>query len=85
MTYIDTRTFKSGDGVAVPLSAELGLDPDTPVRIERRAGNVIITPLSEIEQWRRDAELLRAELKAIGPIIPRETRDTDPIPERPGL
>ena len=85
MTYHDARTFRISDGVAVPLPAELGLDADTPVRIEQRAGGVFITTLSEVERWRRSAARLLADLEALGPIEPPEVRDTDPIPERAGL
>lgn len=85
MTYIDTRTFKSGDGVAVPLPADLGVDPDTPVRIERSGDRITLIPIRPDRDWIRDRERLLAALKALGPIVPREIRDTDPIPERPRL
>ena len=86
MTYQDTRIFRNGDGIAVALPAEFGFDADTPVRVPRRGRGGFIAPLeAPARDWLRDREILLANLRAIGPIVPREERDVSEIPERPGL
>lgn len=86
MSVIETRTFISGNSVALRLPKSLGIAADVAMRIER-SGNVltIVPVLDPIEEKRKVLELVAA-LRAIGP--PTDgTQEREPIefPERPGL
>lgn len=82
---VDTRTFKSGNSVAVRLPRELGFSPDVPVRLER-VGNVVhVTPLVDEDAEKHRLLAMLAELDAIGPVGEVEARDPDIFPDRPGL
>lgn len=90
MGAVQSRTFKSGDGVAVRLPAELAFEPDTLVTIERNGDVLTIRPANgavpDPEEVKRQLAELMSALEAIGPppdgIQPREPFDD---PERPGL
>ncbi len=81
MIRIDSRTFKSGNSVAIRLPRELGLEPDTPVTISRVGDTLTIVPRKRLSP----AELV-AKLRAIG-APPDGVQEREPIewPERPGL
>ncbi|WP_448586030.1 antitoxin [Thermaurantiacus sp.] len=87
MNATSARTFKSGNSEAVRLPKGLGFGIGTEVRIERDGDRVILTPVrSEAEQRRRFLAMI-AEMKAIvgDTPLPRQERETDWWPDRPGL
>jgi antitoxin VapB len=84
MGVIETKTFKSGNSVAVRLPSELGFEPDQKVTIERNGGALTIRPVTDpIEEKRRLSRLIET-LRALGP-IEVEKREPIEFPERPGL
>jgi antitoxin VapB len=87
MNAQSTRTFKSGNSEAVRLPKGLGFGIGTEVRIERDGRRLVITPVETPEQVRAEMQRLVADLRAIrgDTILPREERDTDWWPDRPGL
>jgi antitoxin VapB len=87
MNAHSSRTFKSGNSEAVRLPKGLGFGIGTQVRIEREGNRLVLTAVEDPEAVRRDMESLIAELRRIaGPNgLPREERDVDWWPERPGL
>lgn len=82
-----TKTFMSGNSVAVRLPKELDIKPGTPVRIERQGSQIIIRPEAEEdpEEARRALQQLVDDLRAIGRPGIIEERDPDIFPDRPGL
>ena len=68
MGVIESRTFKSGDHVAVVLPDALGIPADFALRLEWEGQTVTIKPASEnIEAKRTWAEVLE-KLAEIGPV-----------------
>lgn len=82
-----TRTFKSGNSEAIRLPKGLGFGIGTEVRIEREGNRVVLTAEEDPETVRRDLLQMIKEMRAIrgDTVLPREERDTDWWPERPGL
>ena len=85
MGVIETRTFKSGNSIAVCLPHELGLAADTAVLIEHDGDTIIIRPVNDPKDGRRRVQELVAALRALGPVGEVEKRDADIFPDRPGL
>jgi antitoxin VapB len=85
-----THTFKSGNSEAVRLPKGIGFGVGTEVRIEREGDRVVLTPIhsdaERAEQLRQFLQMVE-EMKAIrgDMVLPREERDTDWWPDRPGL
>ncbi len=85
MGIIESKTFKSGNSVAVHLPKELGFDADMPVAIERVGTTLTIRPLLDpAEEKRKVLELVDA-LLALGPVGEIEKREPIEFPDRPGL
>lgn len=85
MGVIESRTFKSGDHVAVLLPDAIGIPAGFALRLEWEGRTVTIRPASEnVETKRTWAEVLE-RLAAIGPVDDVEVRDPDIFPDRPGL
>lgn len=82
-----TKTFQSGNSVAVRLPKELGIAPGTFVTIEREGREIVITPAAEETPEELRARMLRliARLDEIGRPGVVEERDPDIFPDRPGL
>ncbi len=82
-----TRTFQSGNSEAVRLPKGLGFGIGTEVRIERDGDRVVLTPVRSEEEQRRRFLAMIEDMKAIvgDTPLPREERDTDWWPDRPGL
>jgi antitoxin VapB len=82
-----TRTFQSGNSEAVRLPKGLGFGIGTEVRIERDGNRLVLTPVDDPEAVRASMRQLVEDLRRItGPDgLPREERDVDWWPERPGL
>jgi len=61
MNAVNSKTFKSGNSVAVRLPKEVAFPPDTPVTIERKGEVLTIRPaLDPTEEKRKVAELVAA-------------------------
>ena len=86
MSVIETKTFKSGNSVAVRLPRELGIAAGTPVTIEKSGAGLRIVPvLSKAEILERNRRMVDA-LRALPPVRPedREKRERLKFPDRPG-
>ena len=85
---VHTRTFKSGNSVAVRLPKALGFGPDEELEIQQHGdaiwGRRIPDPAERAERLARWRAAL-AELQRLGPVGEIELRDPDIFPDRPGL
>lgn len=82
-----SRTFRSGNSVAVRLPKSLGISAGADLRIEREpGGRVTLTPLVDREAQRRQMDRVYAAMLAIGaPPDGIQARDPFEFIERPGL
>jgi len=85
MGAIETRTFKSGNSVAVRLPKELGITAGIRLKIERTGNGITIRPATDADEEKRKLDELLARLRAIGPVGEIGRREPVDIPERPGL
>ena len=87
-TPVHSKTFKSGNSVAMRLPKALGIGPDEHFIVERHGdtltGRRIPTPAEEAERLVRFRTLL-ARLQEIGPVGEIQERDPFEFPDRPGL
>ncbi|HEU0043608.1 AbrB/MazE/SpoVT family DNA-binding domain-containing protein [Sphingomonas sp.] len=83
--HIDTRTFKSGNSVAVRLPRELGFEADVAVRLEKVGRNIHVKPLLDPVEEKRRLHRMVERLRAIGPPDPSGPREPIEFPDRPGL
>lgn len=85
MGVIKTKTFKSGNSVAVRLPKGLGFEADMPVTIEQVGQELRIkAALDPAEEKRKLRELVEALLAMPGP-GEIEKRIPFEFPDRPGL
>ncbi len=85
MNAVTSKTFKSGNSVAVRLPKEIAFAPDTQVVLERTGDVITIRPtVDPIVEKRKLAEFIKA-LRALPK--PPEVQKREPIefPDRPGL
>ncbi len=85
MGKIETKTFKSGNSVAVRLPKELGFPADTAVTLEKIGDTVRIRAVDDAEEGKKRIARLIAALEAIGPVEEIGERLPIDIPERRGL
>ena len=85
MGAIETKTFKSGNSVAIRLPKELGFSADMAVTIERVGNELKIVPVIDPAEEKRQLDELVAALRAIGPVGEIEPREPIDFPDRPGL
>ena len=86
---VETRTFKSGNSVAVRIPKELGFEAGTEVTIRRIGNRLEIAPLLDPAQERQALRDMLDEIRAIweeagGPPEPQR-REPIEFPDRPGL
>lgn len=81
----NTRTFKSGNSVAVRLPKGFGIAAGAEVALERRGREVVIRRIADPAADKAAIAALVAKLRAIGPVGEIEERDPDFFPDRPGL
>lgn len=83
------KVFKAGNSAAIRLPKDVAYALGTELTIERRGDVLTIRPVEDKEAIRRDLQTLFDELDAIwakaGGPPPREERDPDIFPDRPGL
>jgi antitoxin VapB len=85
MGIVESKTFKSGNSIAVRLPRDMALPEGTPITIEKQGDALIIRPAKDpVEEKRKVTELVEA-LRALGPVDEIEQRDADIFPDRPGL
>jgi antitoxin VapB len=85
MGRIDTKTFKSGNSVALRLPKALGIPADVTMQIEQRGNEYVIRRAKDpVEEKRKLSEMIAA-LRAIGPVGEIQEREPIEFPERPGL
>jgi antitoxin VapB len=83
---VHTRTFKSGNSVAVRLPKGFAIPADSAVELSKSGDTVTITLTRDREEVRRQLQKLTADLKAIGaPPDGVQKRDPFEFPDRPGL
>lgn len=87
MPTATARTFKSGNSEAVRLPKGIGFGVGTEVRLEREGDRVVLSAVHAKGAAQRDLQRLIDDLRALrGDVdLPREPRDADWWPERPGL
>jgi antitoxin VapB len=85
MNAVSSKTFKSGNSVAVRLPKEIAFAPGLEVVIERKGDTLTIRPaVDPAEEKRKLLEMIEA-LKAIGPPGQIEKREPIYFPRRRGL
>ena len=85
MNAVNSKTFKSGNSVAVRLPKEIAFAPDTPVVIERKGDTLTIRPAVDPAEEKRKLLYMIEALKAIGPPAEVEKREPIYFPRRKGL
>jgi antitoxin VapB len=82
MGAIETKTFKSGNSVAVRLPKELGFTADMPVTIERNGTTLTIRPVEDPAAGKRKLDRMIAALRALGPVGEIGEREPIDFPDR---
>lgn len=86
MNAVNSKTFKSGNSVAVRLPREVAFAPDTKVIIERNGDVLTIRPAIDPVSERARLQALLDDLAAIGsPGDGIQQRDPFDFPDRRGL
>ena len=85
MGVIESKTFKSGNSVAIRLPKELGFAADVAVTIERVGTTLTIKPVVDPAEEKRKLAELVAALRAIGPMEEVEVREPIEFPARSEL
>ena len=85
MNAITTRTFKSGNSVAVRLPVGLGVPANVEVTIERQGEGFVVMPTRDPAEEKRKWLAFLDEMAALPK--PSSVQEREPIefPERPGL
>jgi antitoxin VapB len=82
---VQTRTFKSGNSVAVRLPKGFAIPADAEVELAKSGDTVTIRIARDREQVRRELKRLVADLEAIGrPDDGIQARPDFEAPDRPG-
>ena len=82
---VHTKTFKSGNSVAVRLPKGFAIDAGVEVELDKNGDVVTIRLARDAAQVRSRMRKLVEELEAIGPIGEIEKREPIEFPDRPGL
>jgi antitoxin VapB len=85
MSAHETRTFKSGNSVALRLPKGLAISPDERMLIEQNGDVLTVRRLKDPAEEKRKLKALVADLRAIGRAGEIEQREPIEFPERPGL
>lgn len=85
-TPVHSRTFKSGNSVALRLPKGLAIGPDEPMTIEQNGDVLTVRRLRDPALVRKGMLQLIADLEAIGsPSDGIQEREPFEFPDRPGL
>jgi antitoxin VapB len=82
---VHTKTFKSGNSVAVRLPKGFAIPEGVEVELDKSGDIVTIRLARDPAQVRSRMRKLIEELEAIGPIGEIEKREPIEFPDRPGL
>jgi len=82
---VHTRTFKSGNSVAVRLPKGFAIPEGAEVELDKTGDVVTIRLTRDAAEVRKRMRTLIEELEAIGPIGEVEKREPIEFPDRPGL
>lgn len=82
MSEINTKSFKSGNSVAVRFPRSLGLQADVPLRIERDGDSYRLTPVVDVHEGRKRVAEMIAALNALPPLGEFQARTGVYFPER---
>jgi len=85
MGIVDSKTFKSGNSIAVRLPKEVAFAPDIRVTIERNGDVLTIRPAIDASAEKRKLLDLIAELENLPKPDYVEKREPLEFPDRPGL
>ena len=85
MNAVSSKTFKSGNSVAVRLPKEIAFAPDTKVVLERKGDVITIRPATDPAEEKRKVLELVESLRALGPVGEIEKREPPIPPVRKGL
>lgn len=80
-----TRTFKSGNSVAVRLPKDFGIPAGAEVKLDRKGDTVTLRLARDPAEEKARLMKVLNELKAIGPVGEIEQREPIEFPDRPGL
>lgn len=85
MNAVSSRTFRSGNSVALRLPRALGIEADVEMRIEKEGNTLLVRPARDAAAERAKVARLVAALQALP--APDEIQRREPIefPDRPGL
>lgn len=85
MNAVTSRTFKSGNSVALRLPRALGIEADVEMRIEKEGDALVVRPVKDPAEEKRKLQELVEALRALP--NPGELEEREPIefPDRPGL
>jgi antitoxin VapB len=85
MNAVSSRTFKSGNSVALRLPRALGIEADVEMRIEKEGNTLVVRPARDPAAEKARLRRLVATLESLP--APGEIQPRDPIdfPDRPGL
>jgi antitoxin VapB len=82
---VHTRTFKSGNSVAVRLPKGFAIPEGTEVELDKNGDVVTLRLTRDAAQVKSRMRKLIEELEAIGPIGEIEKREPIDFPDRPSL
>lgn len=85
MDAVNTKSFKSGNSVAVRFPRGMGLQPDVELTIRRDGSGFWVGPRVDPTEGKRRLLAMIAALDALGPVGEVEQRHPDIFPVRPGL
>ena len=85
MNAVNSKTFKSGNSVAVRLPKEVAFAPNVDVIIERDGDVLTVRPAVDPKEEKRKVDELIQALRALPKPPYIEKREAPEPPERPGL
>jgi antitoxin VapB len=85
MNAVNSKTFKSGNSIALRLPRALGIEADVEMRIEKDGDALVIRPAKDPAAEKAKLRRLIERLDEIGAVGEIGKRDPIEIPERPGL
>ena len=82
---IHTKTFKSGNSVAVRLPKGFAIDAGVEIELDKNGDVVTIRLVRDVAKEKARLQKLLDDLAAIGPVGEIEKREPIEFPDRPGL